>query len=220
MAELEFLPAWYPQARWRRRLLHIQVWSAVALFAGLGLWFALVRRNVATAKASLASVEVQLAQSQLELGQLQEQLQLKSQLEFQRQIVSRLGMPLEMSRLLRTLDALMPKEMSLVELSFDTDEQVRPQQKSAIPTVAATPVASSPPTATNAPPELDRRLSVRLVGVAPSGSELTNFLTGLTGVPFFENVTMNSKDKTQNGHLMREFEVTFSLNLNRCAVSG
>ena len=62
---------------------------------------------------------------------------------------------------------------------------------------------------------------MRLVGVAPSDVDLANFLTGLTGVPFFDNVAMTySKDKAQEGHLLREFEVTFSLNLNRMSIGG
>jgi hypothetical protein len=101
----------------------------------------------------------------------------------------------------------MPKEMSLTELNVETQEQpARP---------------TSQRQTTNAATEVDRRLNVRLIGVAPSDVDLANFLTGLTGVPFFENVSMTySRDKAQSGHLLREFEVTFSLNLNRPAIGG
>ena len=208
MPELEFLPSWYPQARRRRRLLLIQAWGTLLVLVAVGAWTALARHNVAHAAKSLVVVDRQLAQSELELVQLQEQLRLKGQLELQRQIVSRLGLPLETSRLLHTLDGLMPKEMSLVELNVDTDEHV------ARAAMAVRQVQQSAGAI-----EMDRRLNVRLVGVAPSDLDLANFLASLTGVPFFDNVTTTySKDKTQGGHVLREFEVTFSLNLNRSAV--
>jgi Tfp pilus assembly protein PilN len=207
MPELEFLPSWYPQARRRRRLFHLQAWSFLAVIGALCLWLSLVHRNVRAAELALRGADTELAQSRLELTQLQEQLRLKGELEYQRQIVSRLGTSVEMSRLLRALDSVMPKEMSLVELNVETDEQpVRPAGQRQSSTAA---------------PEVDRRLNVRLVGVAPSDVDLANFLTGLTGVRFFENVSMTySRDKAQGGHVLREFEVTFSLNLNRPAIGG
>jgi Tfp pilus assembly protein PilN len=207
--DLEFLPTWYQQAQRRRRRLLLQAWGSLIVCCALVLWLSLVHRNVATAAQTLSAVDGQLHQSELELVQLQEQLRLKGELELQRQIVSRIGLPLEMSRLVRTLEDVMPKEMSLVELNVETEEQLaRP-----------TPNATVPVPARNATPDVDRRLVVRVVGVAPSDVDLANFLAGLTAVPFFENVAMAySKDKAQAGHVLREFEVSFSLNLNRSAV--
>src|SRR6478672_3210046 len=100
MPELEFLPSWYPQARRRRRLFHLQTWSFLAVIGALCLWLSLVHRNVRAAEQALGAVDTDLAQSRLELTQLQEQLRLKGELEYQRQIVSRLGTSVEMSRLL------------------------------------------------------------------------------------------------------------------------
>lgn len=202
MRELEFLPAWYPQARRRRRWLRLHACTTVLLLCGLGLWVGLARRNIIGASAALASVDRQLAQSQLELEQLQVQLRLKSQLELQRQIVSRLGLQVEMSRMINTLEQVMPKEMSLCELTFDTEEQLKRGDGS-----AAAP--------TNKDTQKNRVLRVRMLAVAPSDVDLANFLAGLTNVPFFQEVAMTtSHDKSEGGHIMREFEVTFSMNLN------
>jgi hypothetical protein len=61
----------------------------------------------------------------------------------------------------------------------------------------------------------DRRLNVRVTGVAPTDVEVADFLTKLTGKPFFEDVRMTgSKPRMESGHMMREFEVYFSMNLN------
>ena len=125
MRELEFLPTWYPQAHP----------TTLAAIAGLHHRDPAVRRcssgsdwrgeTSTSPKRGLATVDAQLAQSLLELEQLQVQLKLKSQLEFQRQIVSRLGLQVEVSRMINTLEHVMPKEMSLCELSFDTDEEIK-----------------------------------------------------------------------------------------------
>jgi len=198
--ELEFLPSWYPQARRRQRWLRLQACITLLLVLGLGLWLGLANRNINRAHAALTAVDAQLAQSQLELEQLQVQLKLKHQLEFQRQIVSRLGLQVEMSRMINTLATIMPKEMSLCELSFDTDESLK-----TAPTVGTT----------NKDQPKNRMLRVRMLAVAPSDVDLANFLAGLTNVPFFQDVAMTtSHDKSEGGHIMREFEVTFGMSLN------
>lgn len=203
MRELEFLPTWYPQARRRQRWLRLEGCITLLLVMGLGLWLGLANRNISGAQAALASVDAQLAQSQLELEQLQVQLKLKHQLEFQRQIVSRLGLQVEVSRMVNSLEQVMPKEMSLCELSFDTEESIKRADGS---TAAATPGKDQPK---------NRMLRVRMLAVAPSDVDLANFLAGLTNVPFFQDVAMTtSHDKSEGGHIMREFEVTFSMSLS------
>ncbi|CAN5695258.1 hypothetical protein BH09PLA1_BH09PLA1_30680 [soil metagenome] len=212
MRELEFLPSWYPQARRRQRWLRLQACATAALLCGLGLWFGLALRNVNSAKAGLATVDAQLAQSQLEVEQLQVQLKLKGQLEFQRQIVSRLGLQVEMSRMINTLEQVMPKEMSLSELSFDTEEQLKRGEGGA---------SGGASGGSNKDQAKTRVLKVRLLAVAPSDVDLANFLAGLTNVPFFQDVAMTtSHDKSEGGHIMREFEVTFAMNLDTPAESN
>jgi Tfp pilus assembly protein PilN len=200
--ELEFLPTWYPHARRRQRLLRLELVTAILLVMGLCLWMLLARHNVAMAWGNLSSIDGQLAQSQLELDQLQVQLKLQAQLQVQQQIMSKLGLPVEMSRLIRTIGRVMPKEMSLQDITFDTVEL---ESKSAAGNGSVKPGDA----------QRDRRLRAHLVGVAPSDVDLANFLAGLTNIPFFQDVTMTyAKDKSASGHLMREFEVTFTMNLN------
>jgi Tfp pilus assembly protein PilN len=204
MRELEFLPAWYPQARRRKRLVVLQVYMTLLLGGGLAAWMLLVSRNTRAAGASLSDINIQLSQTQSELHQLEEQVTLKNQLLVQRQIVERLGLPVEMSRMLSTLDQKMPPEMSLTDLSFETQEQLK-----VVSTLAG---ARSAGRGDN----IDRKLRIRLEGVAPTDNDVANFLAGLTNVPFFEQVTMTySRDRSDNGHVMREFEVTFCLDLNQ-----
>ncbi|MGH7179685.1 MAG: PilN domain-containing protein [Tepidisphaeraceae bacterium] len=204
MRELEFLPSWYPQARRRKRMLCVQAWTTLTLVMGLALWCVLIGRNLRIAQASLGTVDAQLKQTHSELIQLDEQLTLKKQLELQRQIVAKLGLPVQFSRLLRTIDAVMPREMSLVEVTFDTDEQVK-----TVKSVQQVGAKDQP---------LQRRLRVKLLAVAPSDVDLANFLSALANHSFFEQVAMTfARDRTEAGHVMREFEVTFSMNLDQAA---
>jgi hypothetical protein len=61
----------------------------------------------------------------------------------------------------------------------------------------------------------DRKLKVKLVGIAPSDVEVANFLAGLTGRSFLDQVAMTyARDRVSDGRVMREFEVTFVINLS------
>ena len=52
--------------------------------------------------------------------------------------------------------------------------------------------------------------------MVPTDVDLANFLAGLQNVPYFENVAMAyAKDRAENGHVMREFEVNFTIDLTR-----
>jgi hypothetical protein len=204
MRELEFLPDWYPRLRRQRRMVVLQAWVTLVTVIGLALWLTLARRNVRSAESALNAFEVQILQTETEKRQLDEQLRMKGQLEQREQVVASLGFPVEMSRILRTLDVIMPREMSLKDITCTTEEhQVAPQG----PALAqATPQDK---------PRIDRRLKVRLIGVAPNDVDLANFLAGLTNYPFFEQIALLKADGIlSGGHAMREFEVTFSMSLN------
>ena len=94
--------------------------------------------------------------------------------------MAKVGLHVEVSRMLAQLDSIMPKEMSLRDLSLDTIEQFRDSSLMA-------------PTSDKDRP-LDRRLNVRLTGVAPSDVDLANFLTKLTSVPIFVQVGLIKAD--------------------------
>ena len=202
MRELEFLPDWYPQIRSRRRVVVIQAWTSLAIVLGLGVWWTVSSRNVRAAESTLASLDAQLVASRGEVKTLEELVTLQKKLGAQAQVLAKVGTHVESARLLATLDEVMPKTMALLELSFQTEE-LKPAS------LADTRVAQEKDR------KLDRRLNVKLAGVAPTDVEVADFLTKLTAKAFFEDVRMTrSKPRLDNGRLMREFEVYFSMNLN------
>src|SRR5207245_744778 len=207
MREIEFLPSWYSQFLRRRRTVFFQTWVAVAVALGLGLWLFLADRNQRSAENVLDSLRGQLSQTSAQLTQMERLEMLRKQLRQQAEVLIKLGIHVETVRLITKLADAMPPSVSLLSLNIDTDE---------IPVQMAAAERANLKDAAH--PPLDRRLRVRLCGVAPTDEELATFLTDLTKTPFFERPALNYvKNHPESGHVMREFEVTFSINLNSTA---
>jgi hypothetical protein len=207
--EVEFLPPWYPVLRRRRALAAAQSYATATLMLGLLLWGAVARQHLGQKQATAAMTTAELQQVRGDLKMLDEQLVLKRQLEQQEAILRRLGLQVDATRLLGELNVLMAAEMFVLELALDTEETTR------TPTITATQLTKGaiPP-----PPSqetVDRKLKVRLVGVAPSDVDVANFLAGLSARTHFDQVSMTyARDRASDGRLMREFEVTFFVDLN------
>lgn len=203
MRELEFMPPWYPQLRRRRRLIAIQFWATIALAIGLISWVVIGNRSVYQKQAQSRTLDRQLEQSRTDLRDLNATLAEKQTLETQRQVLAKLGVNVEVSRLLAKLDQIMPKEMSLTLASIDTIEQVKDSDNK--PTAKG--VADKSQT-------VSRKLNVKLKGVTPSDADWATLLARLGSIPFFQNVQLvDAQETSEQGHEMREFEVSFSIDL-------
>lgn len=200
MPEIEFLPDWYPQAQRKKRLAVLQAYMTLVITLALGLWMMLIHRNTEVAAASLDQITHQVTQTRSELRELDDQVRLKDQLTAQQRVVDSLGVPVDIARLLHTIERATPPETSLTNFNVSSEE--------------STPVVSSLDAAKAAMRGPDRRLRVHLIGVAPSNADIVHLLAGLTDVPFFEDVVTSLRDKTVSGHVMREFEVSFWMSLN------
>ncbi len=201
MPDIEFLPAWYPQSRRKKRLALVQFYMTLVLALGLGLWMLLIRRNTVVAAASLNQITQQVTETRGELQQLDDQVRLKDQLTAQQRVVDSLGLPVDVARLFGTIEQTMSPEVSLTHFDLRVDEYQ--------------PVVSSLDAAKSLPMAPDRRLRVHFIGVAPSNSDIVRPLAGLTDVPFFEDVVTSLRDKIVDGHVMREFEISFWMSLNQ-----
>lgn len=205
MRDLEFLPSWYPQLRKRKRLMMLHAYMTLVIAGGLGLWMFLAHRNVQVAEATVHRLDDNLTQTQAELQKLAELMTLQKQLRQQEQIKDKLGTHVEVTRMLTTLDSLMTRSMSVLDLSLETEEQL----------AGGAGLAGAREREEKKDQPVDRRLRVKLVGVSPSGEDVANFLAQLSNVSFFDQVAMTySRDRIDSGHMMREFEITFSLSLN------
>lgn len=204
MRELEFLPPSYHQTHRRKRVVAFQGWIFIVLILGLGTWVGLAQHNVRATESAVAALQQQLDLTHADQRDLAEKENLLRKLKDQEQLIASLGYHVDMTRLLQTMDSLMPKEMSLLEFECTTEEQ--PRQAASVAAVR---------TPADAHRDMDRRLRVRLRGLAPSDQDFANFLTGVGNVPFFDQVSVKyARDISDNGHILREFEVTFAMSLN------
>jgi len=198
MREMEFLPDWYPQLRRRRRMVMLQLWATLLVAFGFALWMLLARENVSRRLSDRAFVAAQLDQSRADLTALNAQLKEKDRLQGEEKVVSKIGVHVEASRLLAKLDQLMPREMTLTEADFDTIESVQRVDGS----------ADSKQT------EIARKMMVKMSGVTPSDADWASVLAKLSSVPYFQDVRLvSAHDRVENGHLMRQFEVSFVVDL-------
>ena len=206
MREVEFLPDWYPKVRARKRAVMIQTWATLALVAALGFWMLLAQRNVQARENELSALHTDLNQSEVQLQRLEDLLELQKELGKQDSIFAKIGTQLKSTKLMTTLEQLMPRDMALINLTLETeDPAAAPRQGGSISSRAQknAPKVSTEP-----------KLRLRLHGVAPTDVDLAEFLAKLTSKPFFKQIELiRSQEKIENGHVMRDFEVSFVMDL-------
>jgi Tfp pilus assembly protein PilN len=202
MREPDFLPDWYPVLRRRRRAVRWQMWITVAVFAALALWMTQSLQRTAQARQAVIALDAQIGQTSIELVKLHELMTLQDQLRQQSDVVEKLGPHVPAARLIEVLDEAMPHEISLLELSQTIEERSRPAPP-------ADRGAAAPA------PGLLRRLKLTVSGVAPTDVELATFLARLASLHNVEEVSLAYvRDRSQSGRIMREFAVTFSIDLS------
>jgi Tfp pilus assembly protein PilN len=200
--ELEFLPSWYGVARRRRIALIAQAWATACLVLVLLAWTGVARFRVLTARNDLGNLRAQMAKTQADLNKLDAMNALKRRWSEQGEVLSKLGVSVESTRLMGLIAQATPESVALIGLSLQTEEKTE-----AVKTVSAAKSLKDP--------TVNRKLRVRVQGVAPSDAEVADFMAKLAAVVFLEDVSMNyTKDSDQGGRAVREFEVTFALDLN------
>ncbi len=210
MRELEFIPDWYPRMRRKRLTLQIQAAATAAVVLIAGVCVLMKYRAVSAAEKQLAGIVSDMNETREDLRKLDDLLKLEQQWRQRDLVLTKLGMHVESTRVIDKLEDVMPQEMSVLELELTT-EDAKPQRSGTLAKAADATVVEGPP---------ERRMNVRLRGVAPTDVDLATFIMRLSDVPFFENVTPTyAKDRSENGHLMREYEITFAMNLYAAAVN-
>jgi Tfp pilus assembly protein PilN len=204
MREPDFVPRWYPQLRNRQRNLIIEIWVIALLGGALYLWGWQSRLHLGQQQAEITSLDSRLGQTSVQLEKLKDMLDTQRKLKEQEQVVDRLGPYVPTARLIDVLDEAMPSSMALLDLQEDTQE---------------TPVVKS--ASTDAPggggavsPTVDRKVKMTVTAVAPSDVELAAFLANLSKESNLSDISMTyARDFSQDGHIMREFAVTFDIDL-------
>lgn len=204
MRELEFLPDWYPRLRKRKRFVGVQAWATGVLLAGLCLWGWLSDRNIRAASASITVLKGEISQTDSELRRLDEALAQQKELTAKDLIMKKLGEHVESTRVLAAIQEAMPDEMAL--LNFSTEVRETPRKAPGL--VAAAAVQNSQPL-------VDRRLEVSILGVGPTDATLAKFMRNLNDSGLVDHINMSfSQERVEANRVMRQFAVTFGVDLN------
>ena len=197
MRELEFLPGWYPTLRAKRRLLVVEAWLAMFIIVMLGIWMIYSAHNVMAQEAELNAQQKQLNQSNYKLQKMTELKSLQQMMSKQADLMAKLGPDVPMGRLIETIGEMLPKGMALLDVNVQFPD-------------------GSPLQTTHAGNAIDREMVVELHGVAPSDVELGTFMWNLSKIPNYSgSPKMSSTDVHQDGHLMRDFQLSFGIKLSQ-----
>jgi Tfp pilus assembly protein PilN len=221
MRELDFLPPWYRDLLRRRRttLIHL---SALGLLV-VGVAGGTVHRHaqIRAAEQDLASATAELAGTRADLQKLDALRHLRDQWRRQEQVLTSTGVNVEPSRLLSVLAKIVPPDTALTGIAFSVAESDRTAASAvAVPTTApfgGDAARTATPTPAGAAPSSShpRRLNVTLRGVAPGELAVANVLAGISKTSLFKHVNLTyAKDREERDRLVREFEVTFVINLD------
>jgi hypothetical protein len=199
MRELEFLPTWYPNLRRKRRVIVFEAWLALGIFACLGVWLILSAHSVIAQESLLTVRQQQLTQSNYDLQKLAELQSLKLQMSEQAKLMARLGPNVPMARLMDTIEQQLPKGIALRDVTVEFQKGLKPQ------TARNGAVTSEP----------QPSYVVNIHGVSPSDVELGDFMTRLAKtIPHWVGGAMGETDAHEEGHLLRDFNFSFSMRLN------
>ncbi len=194
MVEVDLLPRWYPVLLRRRRRLMLQAWATgvlVVILVGVLVWR---RANEEASQVELASLVEQRRMTDAQLSELVVEEAGLDGLIRRAQLVSRMGLPLEVSRVLGMVDAAMSEDISLTTLDVRLEEQRLPGRNSQHATV--------------------RRMRFTLVGYTENSKNATDFSSRLQGQPLLREVKVGTVRAT--AILDRPvvlFEMTFHVDL-------
>lgn len=201
MREIDFLPDWYPSVRRQRSVLRTQVYaSAAVVLAGVAALTVSYHQCVA-AQQDLGLTNEHAARAVKQVHQLDEMLTLQNQLVAKQQVVSELGLPVEITRIISEFNDCLPREVSFTDIDVHTSE--------------TTVDSISERAKSGGGKVVTRRLEIGLKGVAPTESEVTAFWSRLIQRPFYTDVRLvNSVERTSGDHRWRYFEITLAIPLD------
>ena len=201
MVEVDLLPQWYPIMLQRRRRLLLQTWLTGLLVLALVAVLVWRRANEEATHVELASLEEQRRMTDETLSELvSEEARLDGLLR-QAELVSRMGLPLEVSRVLSEIDAAMPADVALTTLDVVIDERV-PMQGS----ISRGPAARVPAA---------RSMRFTFVGFAASSESVIALSRRLQEEPLLRDVTpVRTQSDKVFGRPVVAFEMTFRVDLS------
>ncbi|MEX0777600.1 MAG: PilN domain-containing protein [Phycisphaeraceae bacterium] len=209
MNEINFLPRAYVIEQMRQRRVRREfalIAMAIMVMAG---WFL-----IAQARMDQLSFYTQEVESQAQV--MREQVKQAIDREAQRTVLSRqfriqreLAPALSYSQVLATIGALLPRSMAIRDLSM-----LGRQPTVDLPSGGKS--GGGDASAAQAPDRQPDAIRITLVGVAPSDTEVANFVGALADHPLFANVKLLYCKSAEVGPLLaREYRIEVEVPLDR-----
>jgi len=202
MENIDFLPDRIRLQRSRRRRIIRQAFLAFVCAMGLVLLGYVRQNSVRNAQAELASLREhgQELQQQVALRDSLEKQQ--AQLQIARRVDDQLGSRINALEVLAELSKIVPSNMTLTSLNFETIEQKVP-----IDLTAGDKTSQRASTAGPTKERTFKRVHLTLVGIARNDVDVANFIAQLSANPLFEDVNMGYAKTTDfRGKSSREFQ--------------
>jgi hypothetical protein len=201
MVEVDLLPSWYPLLLRRRRRLHLQAWLTGALVVVLVAVLVWHRASEEATQVELASLEAQRRATDATLSELAlEEARLAGLLR-RAELVSRMGLPVEVSRVISQIDAAVPEDVALTALDVVTDEQ----------SVAAPGLGLSAGATTHA---RLKQMQFTLVGYADNPTSIETLGRNLRKLPLLRDVRPSrTRSEIVFNQSVMLFEMSFRVDL-------
>jgi Tfp pilus assembly protein PilN len=223
MATINFVPNDYIQQRQSNRANSLYLILLVAVLAGIGVTFSVLKMRQRAVQAELSSLTGQLNQAKEQIAMLEE---IKSKNNTRMKVMmmtATLIEPVPRSILLACLTNNLPGGVSLTALDMKEKEKPRAAAVSPAQTKAAAAAGKKPgyqkpaekPAADTptAPQEPEVNLEIR--GLAPSDIEVASYIASLSSSILLDQVQLvQSEEREIEGIKFREFRLTARLRPN------
>jgi Tfp pilus assembly protein PilN len=206
MSQINFLSDQFLREQGRRNRLGRQVLLIVMVCLAMVAWGATAWRQLAVMKADLASRSALASDLARQTEQYVQMQQRFNDLRYQAKVQQELLMPITVTQVIATLGQLMPDSHTcsklVVRATEPTPRPVAAEASKTAPRSVETPV-----------------MRVEIVGLAPTDTDVANFVDQLTAHPIFEAVKLDyTRPQSVASVTAREFRIEMQIPLNRLYV--
>jgi Tfp pilus assembly protein PilN len=201
---IDFLPERIRTARARKRRIAREAYLLALCFGGLVVLGSVRHERVALAQVQAASLDQLQANIEVQLDFRRHLEDQQRALAVMKTITSDLGSRTNVLDVLGELDSIMPRGISLLDLSLETVEVRTP--------VDTTYQQTRPKLAGGTPAKtelIEKRIQLKLTGLSPTDIEIANFIGQLSASPLFEDVNMGYASTEEfDGRVARRFQAS------------
>jgi len=214
--DVNFLPDWYVQAQSRKNSLQRSAGLSIVVIVCMVALLGQTWHTQSELRQYHEELQHRLASTRMQVTEATKLRAAKSELQQQLRVHRQLHKPINYSQILGTLTSLMPPTIALTETEINTESvTVTRTLKPSDPRYAEARKkhrGKGEPTVS----KTHQVISLQIEGVAPSDSDIANFIGALAASRLFENVKMIYSKKGTHGELItRNFRMRMQVPLNR-----